>query len=154
MLLGMSTSLAFAIAARRTLALRPAPGRGRFWFGIACGLAAQTILLTVTRASVTGWVPLLLAGAGAVAAFYLVRAIFGLLSPEEEQLLQRLAAANGRQENSERWPCCRLNAPWAALQSTAPAASVLNPCSNSSLRASLPPAVELPADAGESGGLP
>lgn len=91
MLLGMSTSFAFAMAARRTLALRPAPRRGRFWLGIASGLAAQLGLLLVFRASVTGWVPLLLAGVGAVAVFYFVRAIFGLLSPEEEQMLQRLA---------------------------------------------------------------
>lgn len=91
MLLGMSNSFAFAMAARRTLALQPARGRGRFWLGIACGLAAQGLLLMAARTSVTGWLSLLLAGAGAVAVFYLARAIFGLLSPEEERLLQRLA---------------------------------------------------------------
>lgn len=91
MLLGMSTSLAFSIAARRALVLLPAPGRSRFWFGIAVGLAAQTLLLIAVRTHVTGWTSLLLAVPGAVLAFYASRAIFRLLSPEELQLLQRLA---------------------------------------------------------------
>jgi O-antigen/teichoic acid export membrane protein len=96
MLLGMSTSLAFVLAARKTLALRPAAGRGRFWFGIACGLGAQALLLVAVRASVIGWASLLLTAASAVTAFFVVRAIFGLLSPEEYQLLQRLAPRQRR----------------------------------------------------------
>jgi O-antigen/teichoic acid export membrane protein len=91
MLLGMSTSFAFAIAARRSLALLPAPGRSRFWLGIAVGLAAQSLLLVAVHARVTGWNSLLLAGSSAIVAFYAMRAIFKLLSPEEMQLLQRLA---------------------------------------------------------------
>jgi O-antigen/teichoic acid export membrane protein len=92
MLLGMATSFAFTFAARRTLALPAAPGRGRFWLGIACGLTAQGLLFFASVGSVRGWVSLLAVGAAAVGVFYLVRVIFGLLSPEEEQLLQRLAA--------------------------------------------------------------
>lgn len=91
MLLGMSTSFIFSAAARKTLALRPAPGRGRFWLGIIFGLAVQLVPLMTLRTSVTGWVQLLVLGAAAVLVFYFVRAIFGLLSPEENQLLQRLS---------------------------------------------------------------
>lgn len=99
MLFGMSTSFAFSVAARRALALRPAPGRGRFWLGITIGLATQLALLTTLHTSAIGWTELLLAGTGAVLAFYFVRAIFGLLSPEENQLLQRLSVRRRRGRN-------------------------------------------------------
>jgi O-antigen/teichoic acid export membrane protein len=92
MFLGMATSPAFNIVARRTLALAPPPGRRRFWLGIACGLAAQLAVLTSWHESSFGWLQLFLAGAAAVGVFYLTRAIFGLLSPEEERSLRRLLA--------------------------------------------------------------
>jgi len=97
-LLGMSTSFAFRAVARRALELGPAPGRGRFWLGITAGLAAQLVLLVTLGANVVGWGQLLLQGAGTVLVFYFVRAIFGLLSPEENQLLQRLSI-RGRRAN-------------------------------------------------------
>jgi O-antigen/teichoic acid export membrane protein len=96
MLLAMSTSLMFSLVARRSIALPPAPGRRRFWRGIAVGLAVQLMLLMAGLQASIGWLQLLAAGAGAVGAFYFVRAIFGLLSPEEEQLLERLAARRRR----------------------------------------------------------
>jgi O-antigen/teichoic acid export membrane protein len=96
MFLGMATSPAFNFVARKALALPSAPGRGRFWFGILCGLAVQMLLLIAARPLVSGWTALLLAGAAAVAVFYLVRAIFGLLSPEEERLLTQIAARRRR----------------------------------------------------------
>ena len=96
MFLGMATSPAFNYVARKRLALPSAPGRGRFWWGICCGLAVQMLLLIAARPLVSGWIALLLAGAAAVAVFYLVRAIFGLLSPEEERLLTQIAARGRR----------------------------------------------------------
>lgn len=97
MSIGMATSLVFRWAARRALALRPAPGRARFWWGIGCGLTAQLVLLIATAASVRGWLSLLLVGAASVVVFYLARVILRVLSPEEEQLLQRLAARQRRE---------------------------------------------------------
>lgn len=89
MLLALATSLLFRITARRALCLPPPAGRVRFLLGIALGLTCQLmVLLASARAS--SW-PQLVAGAlAAVAVFYVVRAIFGLLSPEEENLLHRL----------------------------------------------------------------
>lgn len=92
MFLGMSTSPAFNLVARRTLALASPPGRRRFWIGVACGLAAQLALLASLHDGIHGWLQLLFAGAAAVGVFYVTRAIFGLLSPEEERLLRRLLA--------------------------------------------------------------
>jgi hypothetical protein len=87
-LLGMATSPVFNLVARRTLALPPAPGRRRFWLGIAVGLAAQLLLLAAWYQHVSSWLQLLLAGTSAVGVFYVVRAIFKLLSPEEVRLLR------------------------------------------------------------------
>lgn len=97
MLLGMATSLVFRWAARKVLALQPAPGRRRFWWGIACGLAVQLVLLIANSTNVGGWLSLFLLGAASVVVFYLARVILQVLSPEEEQLLQRLAARQRRE---------------------------------------------------------
>ncbi|MEO8186920.1 MAG: polysaccharide biosynthesis C-terminal domain-containing protein [Burkholderiaceae bacterium] len=95
MLLGMSTSFLFRLAAQRTLRLHAAQGFRRFWLGVGCGVFAQAALL-VSSDGIAGWPGLLLVGGGAWAIFYLVRVIFGLLSPEEKQLLKRLAAIQER----------------------------------------------------------
>lgn len=89
MLLALATSLLFRIAARRALCLPPPAGRVRFLLGIALGLTCQLMVL-LASVGASSW-PQLIAGAlAAVAVFYVVRAIFGLLSPEEENLLHRL----------------------------------------------------------------
>ncbi len=89
MLLALATSLLFRIAARRALCLPPPAGRVRFLLGIALGITCQLMVLFAS-AGASSW-PQLIAGAlAAVAVFYVVRAIFGLLSPEEENLLHRL----------------------------------------------------------------
>jgi O-antigen/teichoic acid export membrane protein len=91
MLLGMATSPVFNLVARRTLAL-PAPvGRLRFWSGMALGVAAQVIVLSLWHGSVSSWLLFVAAGTSAVATFYVVRAIFGRLSPEEARVLEALA---------------------------------------------------------------
>jgi len=99
MLLGMATSPVFNYVARKKLALPKPAGRSRFWLGIACGLAAQLLLLIPTGPLVTGWIGLLLTGAGSWAVFYFSRAIFGLLSPEEERLLTQISARRQHAEN-------------------------------------------------------
>ena len=99
MLLGMATSPVFNLVARRTLALPTAPGRRRFWLGVAVGLAAQLLLLAAWYQHVSDWLQLLLAGASAARVFYGVRAIFKLLSPEEERLLRGLAVRRGSTDN-------------------------------------------------------
>lgn len=96
MVLGMSTSLLFSFVARRTLTLKPAPGRARFWAGVAVGLGGQLVLLLSFHGVLTAWWQVLSAAAAALAVFYGLRAIFRLLSPEEEQLLQRLIARQWR----------------------------------------------------------
>jgi len=99
MLLGMATSPAFNLVARRTLALPGAPGRGRFWLGIAVGLGAQLLLLVLWHEHVSSWLRFLFAGASTVGIFYCVRAIFGWLSPEEMRLLEGFAARRRRAHN-------------------------------------------------------
>jgi O-antigen/teichoic acid export membrane protein len=99
MLLGMATSPVFNLVARRTLALPPAPGRRRFWLGIAVGLAAQLLLLAAWNRHVSSWLQLMLAGASGVGVFYGVRAIFKLLSPEEERLLRGFSVRRSGTDN-------------------------------------------------------
>ena len=90
MLVGYSTSLLFAASARRKLGIPSAERRGRFWFGLALGCAAQGALVAALGPRITGWLGLLLLGAAAWASFYLVRTVLTALTPEEEQLLRRL----------------------------------------------------------------
>ena len=92
-LLGYSTSLLFAANARRTLGIPPAERRGRFWLGLVVGCIAQVALVAALGPRVTGWLGLLALGAAAWASFYLVRAIVAMLTPEEEEFLQRFFAA-------------------------------------------------------------
>jgi O-antigen/teichoic acid export membrane protein len=96
MLFGNATSLVFALMARRSLGLPPAPDRGRFWLGLLLGVAAQLGLLVWLARSVASWPGLLVTAAAAWSVFYIVRAIVAALSPEETQLLQRLSAAMRR----------------------------------------------------------
>lgn len=98
-LLGMCTSLLFRMAAKRTLRFSAAPSSRRFWFGVACGVLAQAIVLALSG-DVERWSTLLLVGGGAWAVFYFVRVIFGLVSPEERQLLERLLAVRRRASKS------------------------------------------------------
>jgi O-antigen/teichoic acid export membrane protein len=93
MLLGYSTSLLFAARARRVLGIPPAEHRGRFWLGLAVGCAAQAALVVALRPWISGWLGLLALGLAAWASFYLVRAMIAMLTPEEQDLLQRLGAA-------------------------------------------------------------
>ena len=95
MLLGMASSLVFRSAARKALALRTAPDLGRLWWGVISGLAAQLVLLIVCS-TVQTWPALFAVGAASISVFFLVRAILRLLSPEEELLLQQLAARQRR----------------------------------------------------------
>jgi O-antigen/teichoic acid export membrane protein len=91
MLLGMATSPVFNLVGRRTLAL-PAPvGRLRFWAGIGLGVAAQLVVLGLWEGGVSSWLLFVAAGISTVTTFYLVRAIFRLLSPEEARVLEALA---------------------------------------------------------------
>jgi O-antigen/teichoic acid export membrane protein len=96
MVLGMSTSLLFRFVARRTVKLKPAPGRARFWAGVAVGLGGQLVVLLLSYGRLTTWWQVLSVAAAALAVFYGLRAIFRLLSPEEEQLLQRLISRQWR----------------------------------------------------------
>ena len=106
MMLGMATSPLFNLVGRRTLALPPAPGRRRFWLGIAVGLAAQLLLLAAWNRHVSSWLQLLLAGASAVGVFYGVRAIFKLLSPEEERLLRGFLSVEVGRTIFDPWRSC------------------------------------------------
>jgi O-antigen/teichoic acid export membrane protein len=99
MLLALATSLLFRVAARRALALPPPSGRARFRLGIALGLACQlAVLLAGMQAS--SWLQLIAVAVAAIAVFYGVRAIFGLLSPEERNLLHRLVRSRARADIS------------------------------------------------------
>ena len=95
MLLGLGTSLLFRAVARRSLALRAPVGRLRFLTGIAVGLGGQLLVLLAGMHSST-WLQWIVSAAAAMTVFYAVRAIFGLLSPEEKQLLNRLTAGRPR----------------------------------------------------------
>jgi O-antigen/teichoic acid export membrane protein len=92
-LLGYSTSLVFAARARRALGIPPAARRGRFWLGLVVGCIAQVALLATLGPHVTGWLGLFALGAAAWATFYLVRTLAAMLTPEEEEFLQRFFAA-------------------------------------------------------------
>lgn len=89
-LAGMSTSLIFSVVARRALALRRPNGRWRFWAGVSLGAATQAGVLFLLASYVLDWWTLLLVGATGWAAFFLVRAIFKVLTPEEVRLLDQL----------------------------------------------------------------
>ncbi len=96
MLLGNATSLWFSWQARRALAVPPAADRMPFWGGLLLGCTAQALLLVVVAAAALSWGRLLLAAASAWALFYVVRAIFKRLAPEELQLLSRARSAARR----------------------------------------------------------
>jgi O-antigen/teichoic acid export membrane protein len=89
MLLALATSLLFRIAAQRALGLPPPAGRARFRIGIGIGLACQLVVLLPGQ-DASSWLQLIASAVAGVASFYGVRAIFGLLSPEERSLLRRL----------------------------------------------------------------
>jgi O-antigen/teichoic acid export membrane protein len=92
-LVGQSTSLLFAAKARRMLHIPPDKHLGRFGMGLAVGCAAQAALLIVLGPQIAGWAGLLALGLTAWAVFYIARAIVSALTPEERQMLQRLAHA-------------------------------------------------------------
>jgi O-antigen/teichoic acid export membrane protein len=96
MLFGNTTSLPFALKARRSLGIPTAPNRGRFWLGLVIGCAAQLVPLAWMGQSTSTWMKLFATAAIAWGAFYAARAIFVALSPEEVQLLQRISAAMHR----------------------------------------------------------
>jgi O-antigen/teichoic acid export membrane protein len=100
-LLGYSNSLLFAANARRALGIPPAERRGRFWLGLATGCAAQAALVVVLGPWISGWLGLLALGAAAWASFYLVRAMIAMLTPEEQEFLQRVTLAAAPW--SKRW---------------------------------------------------
>ena len=87
---GMSTSLIFGVIARRALALKKSEGQLRFWAGVSLGVATQAAVLFLSARFVIDWWTLVLAGAAGWVAFFLVRVIFQMLSPEEIRLLDRL----------------------------------------------------------------
>ena len=89
-LAAMSTSLMFSIFARRALALKKSTGQLRFWAGISLGVAMQALALLPLTRFVVDWSTAVLVGAAGWAAFFLVRVIFQMLSPEEVRLLNRL----------------------------------------------------------------
>lgn len=86
----MSTSLIFSFFARRALGLKKPEGQSRFWVGISLGVATQALVLYQLTSFVVGWWTLVLVGALGWAAFFLLRVIFQMLSPEETGLLNRL----------------------------------------------------------------
>jgi len=85
----MSTTFAFSIVARRTLALGRPP-RWRFWAGVLVGVAVQAGVLWLLATEVVGWVSLILVGTAGWGAFFLVRATLKLLSPEEVRVFNLL----------------------------------------------------------------
>jgi len=85
----MSTTFAFSIVARRTLALGRPP-RWRFWSGVFVGVAVQAVVLRLLAPEVAGWVSLILAGTAGWGALFLVRATLKLLSPEEVRVFNWL----------------------------------------------------------------
>ena len=89
-LAGMSTSLIFSVVARRTLGLKKPQGRLRFWTGVLLGLAAQAGLLGLFAPFAIGWWTVLTVGLAGWVVFFLTRAMFHTLSPEEIRLLHRL----------------------------------------------------------------
>ncbi len=89
-LAAMSTSLLFRIVAIRTLRLTPPKGRIRFWAGVSVGLATQAAVLHLLAPFAISWWTLLFVGLAAWVGFFLSRAMFRTLSPEETRLLGRL----------------------------------------------------------------
>ncbi len=89
-LAAMSTSLMFSLFARRALGLGKSERQSRFWAGISLGVAMQGLVLFSLTSFVVDWWTLALMGAAGWAAFFLVRVIFQMLSPEEIRLLDRL----------------------------------------------------------------
>lgn len=89
-LAAMSTSLSFSIFARRALGLQRPKGQLRFWAGVSLGVVTQIGVLFVLARLVTGWWSLALVGAAGWTAFFVVRVILQMLSPEEIRLLDRL----------------------------------------------------------------
>jgi len=85
----MSTTFAFSIVARRTLALGRPP-RWRFWAGVLVGVSVQAGVLWMLATEVVGWVSLILVGTAGWGAFFLVRATLKLLSPEEVRVFNLL----------------------------------------------------------------
>jgi O-antigen/teichoic acid export membrane protein len=96
MLLGMSTSFLFRFAAHRTLGIHAASGFRRFWWGLGLGVLAQVGVLAAIDDGVASWPALFAAATAAWSIFYLVRVVFAVLSPEEEQLLKRFLASQRR----------------------------------------------------------
>jgi O-antigen/teichoic acid export membrane protein len=90
MFLGAATSPVFNVVARQKLALPAPTGRGQFWTGVALGCATQAFVLAFWHGRVENWPRFVLAGATSVAAFYIARAIFGRLSPEEARVFHAL----------------------------------------------------------------
>ncbi len=90
-LVGQSTSLLFAAKARRMLHIPPDRQLGRFGMGLAVGCAAQSAMLIVLGPQIAGWAGLLTLGLAAWMVFYVARAIVSALTPEEQQVLQRLS---------------------------------------------------------------
>jgi O-antigen/teichoic acid export membrane protein len=86
----MSTSLIFSFFARRALGLAKSERQSWFWAGIALGVGTQALVLLVSTSFVVDWWRLALVGVSAWGAFFLVRVIFQMLSPEEIRLLDRL----------------------------------------------------------------
>ena len=89
-LAGMSTSLIFSLVARRALALKKSDERWRFWAGVSLGATTQAGTLFLLEGYVVSWWTLLLVGATGWAAFFLVRVIFKVLTPEEVRLFDQL----------------------------------------------------------------
>ena len=90
-LLGMSTSLLFRFSARQVMQIGAGSGSRRFYFGVGLGVVSQAAFLAASG-KVDHWHELLAIGLGAWSIFYLVRAIFRAMSPEEERLLKQLAS--------------------------------------------------------------
>lgn len=89
MLLAMSTSMLFGYVARRRLRIRPAPNAAAMRRGLLLGAFIEVAVLLVAWPLVWSWFGLLAVSATAWLAFYISRAAFGLLSPEELRLLRR-----------------------------------------------------------------
>ena len=94
MLLGNATSLIFSFVARRAFRVTPAPERFKFWASVMIGCAAQLAILLWQGSVMASWIALISVGAAAWVAFYALRAILALLSPEDQQLLKRFSAAS------------------------------------------------------------
>jgi len=89
--IAMSSALVFLLLVRRQLEVPRDPGRRRLFVGIAAGCLTQLAFLVVLLPLVDSWLVFVLAGAGSLAVYQLVRWSLRSLAAEEVRLIQSLS---------------------------------------------------------------